>query len=158
MDFRTGSDNRSASVKSFATKLGAAVSDRLNSEVKHVIIKDGSLANYKEALRLGLHIVSFCCLEGFRQAGEKHSETDHQTVSKEDDSPGLRPEIRKVQSMESQTVEEDFQSAKKSLNRKLKIRPASSSWRRRRSRNLRQRAELQLLPRLAGGLQPPWID
>ena len=45
VDFRTRANNRSASVKSFATKLGAAVSDRLNSEVKHVIIKDGSLAN-----------------------------------------------------------------------------------------------------------------
>ena len=121
VDFRDGADNRSGSVKSMATKLGAAVSERLNNTVTHVIFKDGSLPNYKKACRLGLHIVSFSWLDGSRREGRKLAESDHPTVSKEKyDSPGLFPKIRKIKSMQPKTVEEDFQSASKSLNRKLK--------------------------------------
>ena len=122
VDFRTGADNRGASVKSLATRLGASVAERLNSEVTHVIFKDGSLATYKKAVRLGIHIVAFSWLEASRKAGEKLAETKHPTVSKEKyDSPGLFPKIRKLKSMQPKTVEEDFESASKSLKRRLKI-------------------------------------
>ena len=103
------------------TALGAKVSERLTKQVTHVIFKDGSLPNYKKACRLGLHIVSFSWLDGSRREGRKLAESDHPTVSKEKyDSPGLFPKIRKIKSMQPKTVEEDFQSASKSLNRKLK--------------------------------------
>ena len=122
VDFRTGADNRGASVKALAMELGATVSERLTSTVTHVIFKDGSLPNYKKAQRLGLHIVAFSWLDGSRKTGRRLEEKDHPSVSKEKyDSPGLFPEIRKVKSMQPKTVEEDFASATKSLNRRLKM-------------------------------------
>ena len=122
VDFRTGADNRGASVKALAMELGATVSERLTSTVTHVIFKDGSLPNYKKAQRLGLHIVAFSWLDGSRKTGRRLEEKDHPSVSKEKyDSPGLFPKIRKVKSMQPKTVEEDFESATKSLNRRLKM-------------------------------------
>ena len=122
VDFRTGADNRGASVEALARELGATVSERLTSTVTHVIFKDGSLPNYKKAQRLGLSVVAFSWLDASRKAGRRLEEKDHPSVSKEKyDSPGLFPKIRKMKSMQPKTVEEDFESASKSLNRKLKI-------------------------------------
>ncbi|MBM3938235.1 MAG: hypothetical protein FJ333_06220 [Sphingomonadales bacterium] len=43
---------------------------QLNQQVTHVIFRDGSLANFKKAKRLGLPILSYLWVEACKEAGK----------------------------------------------------------------------------------------
>ena len=122
VDFRTGHENLGGAIEKKAAEVGAVVSKKLTSDVTHVIFKDGSLVNYKKAKKLGTHIVSMAWLEQSRVGGMRMAEADFPSVSQEKyDSPGLFPKLRKLKSMQPKTIEEDYQAASKSVDRKLKI-------------------------------------
>lgn len=122
VDFRTGHENLGKAIETKAFELGATISGKLTADVTHVIFKDGSLANYKRAKRVGSHIVSAKWLEDSRENGKKVAESEYPTVSRDKyESPGLFPKLRKLKSMQPKSLEEDFTAASKSLDRRLKI-------------------------------------
>ena len=122
VDFRTGADNRRRPLEKMASSLGARVEPHLNSEVTHLVFKDGSMAAYKKAKKNGVKIVAFSWLEACRASGKRVPEDEHPSVSKEKyDSPGLFPKVRKIKSMQPKTLEEDLEAAGRSLSRKQKI-------------------------------------
>jgi len=122
VDFRTGHENLGKAIETKALELGATISGKLATDVTHVIFKDGSLANYRRAKRVGAHIVSAKWLEDSREHGKKMAESEYPTVSRDKyESPGLFPKLRKLKSMQPKSLEEDFQAASKSLDRRLKI-------------------------------------
>ena len=122
VDFRTGHENLGGAIEKKAAEIGATIAKKLTGDVTHVIFKDGSLVNYKKAKKLGAHIVSMAWLEKSRVGGMKMAESEFPSVSSEKyDSPGLFPKLRKLKSMQPKTIEEDYQAASKSVDRKLKI-------------------------------------
>ena len=122
VDFRTGHENLGGAIEKKAEEIGASIAKKLTGDVTHVIFKDGSLVNYKKAKKLGAHIVSMAWLEKSRVGGKKMAESEFPSVSSEKyDSPGLFPKLRKLKSMQPKTIEEDYQAASKSVDRKLKM-------------------------------------
>ena len=122
VDFRTGHENLGGAIEKKAAEIGATIAKKLTADVTHVIFKDGSLVNYKKAKKLGAHIVSMAWLEKSRVGGMKMAEAEFPSVSSEKyNSPGLFPKLRKLKSMQPKTIEEDYQAASKSVDRKLKI-------------------------------------
>ena len=122
VDFRTGHENLGGAIEKKASEIGADIAKKLTGDVTHMIFKDGSLANYKKAKKFGAHIVSMAWLEQSRVGGKRMAESEFPSVSTEKyNSPGLFPRLRKLKSMQPKTIEEDYQAASKSVDRKLKI-------------------------------------
>lgn len=122
VDFRSGHDNMGKAIESRVSALGAKVSGKLGPDVTHVIFKDGSLANWKKSKRLGAHIVSVGWIEDCQKHGRQMPEAEYPSVSKDKyESPGLFPKLRKLKSMQPKTLEEDYATASKSLDRKLRL-------------------------------------
>jgi len=84
-----------------------------------MVFKDGSLATYNKAKKLGIHIVSTTWIESCKSEGHKVDEALFPTVSKERyDSPGLFPRIRKAKSMQPKTDEEIHKKIEAQLRKK----------------------------------------
>ena len=121
VDFRTGHENQGGAIEKKAAESGAKIAKKLIGDVTHVIFKDGSLANYKKAKKFGAHVVSVAWLEQSRVGGKRMAESEFPSVSTEKyESPGLFPRLRKLKSMQPKTIEEDYQAASKSVDRKLR--------------------------------------
>lgn len=107
VEFRTNHENRSKCVQDELTAIGATISHKLNSTVTHMIFKDGSLATYNKAKKMGIFIVSAMWIEACKLEKAKVSEALFPSVSKDRyDSPGLFPKLRKFKSMQPKTDEE----------------------------------------------------
>ena len=108
VEVRTQNENRSAGVENQLLALGASVSKTLSFNVTHLVFKDGSLATYKKAKRLGIHIVSISWIEACKKVRSRVVEADYPCSSKERyESPGLFPKLRKARSMQPKADEED---------------------------------------------------
>merc|ERR1719193_480839 len=122
VDFRSDHENRGNVLKKVAKMMGASVVDKLMASVTHVIFKDGSRITYQKAKKSGQHIVSAGWLEESKKEGRKMPESEFPSVSAEKyDTPGLFPKIKKMQSMQPKTLDEDFEAASKAHDRKLKM-------------------------------------
>ena len=124
VDFRgtKGHDNLSDVIAKKAKDLGASSASKLGAGVTHVIFKDGTLANYNRAKKMGVQIVGSTWLDSCEKAGRRVAEAEHPSVSRDKyESPGLFPKLRKMKSMQPKTLEEDFAAATKSRDRKNKV-------------------------------------
>lgn len=107
VEFRSGHENRSKCVQDVLKTLGAVVSEKLNSRVTHMVFKDGGLATYTKAKKLGIHIVSVTWIEECKKKQKKVDEKLFPSISKEKyESPGLFPKLRKAKSMQPKSDEE----------------------------------------------------
>merc|ERR1712029_705510 len=92
--------NSSRIYKKTLLALGATVVDKMSAACTHLVFKDGTLANYKWAKKLNLHIVSATWVHKCRTEGQRLNESSWPCVNKERyESPGLFPKIRKLKSM-----------------------------------------------------------
>ncbi len=127
VDFRTGHENRyegfclaeglpklhsitfrrGECIEVDLRSLGAAVVPRLTKKVTHMVFKDGSLAKYNRAKKLGVHIVSAHWVEMSKKTGCKAPEDSYPSCSKQRyDSPGLFPRIRRLKSLQPKMNED----------------------------------------------------
>ena len=135
VEVRTKNENRSSGVECQLLQLGAQVSKTFHNTVTHLIFKDGSLATYRKAKRLGIHIVSVSWIEGCKNSHERLPEANYPCSSKERyESPGLFPKLRKAKSLQPKADEED----EKVMELKLKRMQAA--------RRRREKAEARTAP------------
>ena len=121
VEVRTQHENRSRCVQDQLTALGATIAPKLTKEVTHVVFKDGGLATYNRAKKLGAHIVSVTWIEACKKEGRLVDESLFPTVSKAKyDSPNLFPKLRKAKSMQPKDEEERLKQVEAVLKRKKK--------------------------------------
>ena len=69
--------------------MGAQVADKLTFRCTHLVFKEGSLATYKRAKKLQLHIVSASWVAKCKELGQRLNESSWPCVGKDKyDSPG----------------------------------------------------------------------
>jgi len=119
VEFRTKHENRSKCVEEVLQEMGAVVRQKLSKDVTHMIFKDGSLATYNRAKKMGVYIVSNTWIEACKAEGRRVDEGMFPSVSKERyDSPGLFPRIRKAKSMQPKSDEEIRRKIEAQLKKK----------------------------------------
>lgn len=137
VEVRAEYENRSECVRKELQKLGARTTAKVTSPgVTHLVFKDGTLATYNKAKKLGIHIVSVSWIEACRKAGSLVEEAQYPCVSKERyESPGLFPRLRKTRSLQPKS-DEEFD---RYLERKMKRQKAAAERKQRLLQEEQQR-------------------
>ena len=123
VEVRSKHENRSKCVQDQLRMLGAEVVDKLSKSTTHYIFKEGTLATYNKAKKMGIHIVSVTWIEACKKDKVKVSESLFPSVSKTKyDSPGLFPKLRKAKSMQPKSEEEMEKRMEANMNKWRKQR------------------------------------
>ena len=127
VEVRSKNENRSDVVIDQLLALGASVVPRIGTKCTHVVFKEGSLATYNKAKKLGLFIVSVNWIEACKNAKTLVSESLYPTMNQDKyDSPGLFPRLRKTKSLQPKTDEEFSKIIEAKAKRVLKKKMADS--------------------------------
>ena len=127
VEVRSKNENRSDVVIDQLLALGASVVPRIGTKCTHVVFKEGSLATYNKAKKLGLFIVSVNWIEACKNAKTLVSESLYPTMNQDKyDSPGLFPRLRKTKSLQPKTDEEFSKIIEAKAKRVLKKKLADS--------------------------------
>ena len=128
VEVRSKNENRSDVVIDLLLNLGAQIESKLGPKCTHVVFKEGSLATYNKAKKLGLPLVSVNWIDACKKANEKVSEELYPPMNQEKyDSPGLFPRLRKTKSLQPKSDEEFSKmieaKAKRIMKKKLEESP-----------------------------------
>ena len=89
VEVRHRHENGSRVWKKVLEQLGATVVDKLSFRCTHMIFKDGTLANYRRAKKLGLHIVAASWVAKCKELNQRLNESSWPCVNQDRyDSPG----------------------------------------------------------------------
>ncbi len=123
VEVRTKNENRSECVEEQMQNLGATIMPKLGPKTTHLVFKDGSLATYNKAKKLGVHIVSVNWIEACKRSKARVPEGEYPTINKEKyDSPGLFPKLRKAKSMQPKNDDEIAKLIETQVKRRQKKR------------------------------------
>jgi len=127
VEVRSKNENRSDVVIDQLVALGASVVPRIGTKCTHVLFKEGSLATYNKAKKLGLFIVSVNWLEACKISKIMVSESLYPTMNQDKyDSPGLFPKLRKTKSLQPKSDEEFSKMIEAKAMRVMKKKLADS--------------------------------
>ena len=127
VEVRSKNENRSDVVIDQLVALGASVVPRIGTKCTHVLFKEGSLATYNKAKKLGLFIVSVNWLEACKISKSMVSESLYPTMNQDKyDSPGLFPKLRKTKSLQPKSDEEFSKMIEAKAMRVMKKKLADS--------------------------------
>ena len=127
VEVRSKNENRSDVVIDQLVALGASVVPRIGTKCTHVLFKEGSLATYNKAKKLGLFIVSVNWLEACKKSKSMVSESLYPTMNQDKyDSPGLFPKLRKTKSLQPKSDEEFSKMIEAKAMRVMKKKLADS--------------------------------
>jgi len=127
VEVRSKNENRSDVVIDQLIAMGASVVPRIVNKCTHVVFKEGSLATYNKAKKLGLSIVSVNWVEACKKAKSIVSESLYPPMNQDKyDSPGLFPKLRKTKSLQPKTDEEFSKIIEAKTKRLLKKKLAES--------------------------------
>ncbi|NXF50075.1 MCPH1 protein, partial [Oceanites oceanicus] len=109
-------ENYSKTFEQQLLDMGAKVSKTLNKHVTHVVFKDGRLATWRKAQKMGVKIVSVLWVEKCRETGVHVDESLFPAV---DTNEGLPPLIKKHRCMQPKDFVEKTPENDRKLQRRL---------------------------------------
>ncbi|XP_068247059.1 microcephalin [Palaemon carinicauda] len=114
--------NHSDVIRDQLIALGAAVREKLTSDVTHVVFKDGSKGTFNRAKKRGLHLVSSLWVDACKETFQRAPEALYPSTSLESYSnPLFLSRLRKQKSMQPRDLGEEERIADIKAKRKRKV-------------------------------------
>merc|ERR1711962_663784 len=129
VDVRAENENRSKAVSCEVEKLGGVVVNKINSQVTHIVYKEGRNATLLQLRKFPeVHLVSVLWVDACKTTGTRVDEGLYTVKFSEGESSPFPAKARRVKSLQPKTLEEDINnSGKKAERRRKRLRTQGKS-------------------------------
>ncbi|XP_066917904.1 microcephalin-like isoform X2 [Clytia hemisphaerica] len=122
VDVRAENENRSKAISRELERLGATVSEKISSNITHVVFKDGRKGTLSQLKKFPhIHTVSVLWVDACKTIGCKVNEALYPARHPDVENDGVLPaKVKRVKSLQPKTFEEDVNNSAKKEDRKRK--------------------------------------